>query len=100
MRPVQYFSPEYLERCRELTPEQVVAFLDDFRTLHAAAAAPRKSRLISLRLPEPLLAAFRTRASLAGVPYQTQIKRLMSAWLAAPDDPAPATSDSRPRFPR
>ena len=96
MRPVQYFSPEYLERCRELTPEQVVAFLDDFRTLHAAATMPRKSRLISLRLPEPLLAAFRTRASLAGVPYQTQIKRLMSAWLESPDAPAPHPIRPRP----
>lgn len=96
MRPVQYFSQEYLERCRELSPEQIVAFLDDFQALHAAATMPRKSRLISLRLPEPLLAAFRTRASLAGVPYQTQIKRLMSAWLAAPDDPAPDSTRPRP----
>ena len=96
MRPVQYFSPEYLERCRELTPEQVVAFLDDFQALHAAATVPRKSRLISLRLPDPLLAAFRTRAALAGVPYQTQIKRLMSAWLAAPDDPVPHPIRPRP----
>jgi predicted DNA binding CopG/RHH family protein len=95
VRPVQYFSPEYLERCRELTPEQVVAFLDDFQALHAAATVPRKSRLISLRLPEPLLAAFRARASLAGVPYQTQIKRLMSAWLESPDAPAPHPARSR-----
>ncbi|MBI4915261.1 MAG: hypothetical protein HY825_05385 [Acidobacteria bacterium] len=96
MRPVQYFSPEYLERCRELSPEQIVAFLDDFQALHAAASAPRKSRLISLRLPEPLLAAFRTRASLAGVPYQTQIKRLMAAWLESPDDPAHHPTRPRP----
>jgi len=96
VRSVQYFSPEYLQRCRELSPEQIVAFLDDFQALHAAATAPRKSRLISLRLPEPLLAAFRARASLAGVPYQTQIKRLMSAWLAAPDAPAPHPTRPRP----
>jgi len=80
MRPVQYFSKEYLEQCRKMTPEQIVSFLDGFRTLHAAAAAPAKSRLISLKVPEPLLAAFKMKAQLSGVPYQTQIKRLMTDW--------------------
>lgn len=78
MRPVQYFSPEYLAQCRKMTPEQIVSFLEDFRAL--SAAAPTKSRLISLKVPEPLLAAFRMKAKLSGVPYQTQIKRLMTDW--------------------
>lgn len=80
MRPVQYFSKEYLEQCRSMTPEQIVRFLDDFRRLHSNAA-PAKSRLISMKVPEPLLDAFKMKARLSGVPYQTQIKRLMSAWL-------------------
>ncbi len=45
-------------------------------------------RLISLKVPESLLDAFRGRCRLEGVPYQTQIKRLMSDWLrlaTAPD---------------
>ena len=54
-------------------------FLDDFRKLHAAVNT--RSRLISLKVPEPLLAAFRTKARLHGVPYQTQIKNLMRAWV-------------------
>lgn len=65
MRPVQYFTDEYLEQCRKMTPEQIVAFLEDFRTLQAAAVKPAKSRLISLKVPEPLLAAFKTKATLS-----------------------------------
>ena len=81
MRPVQYFSKEYLEHCRKMTPEQILTFLDDFRLLHAAAsAAPAKSRLISLKVPEHLLATFKMKAQRSGVHYQTQIKRLMTDW--------------------
>ena len=78
-RPVQRFTAEYLERCRSLSPDDVVRFLDDFKRIHGAANA--RSRLISLKVPEPLLAAFKIQAKLRGVPYQTQIKTLMRAWL-------------------
>ena len=78
-RPVQCFSDEYLERCRALSAADIVRFLDDFKRIHGHAEA--RSRLISLKVPEPLLAAFKTRARLAGVPYQTQIKNLMRRWL-------------------
>ena len=78
-RPLQRFSGAYLDRCRELSPEDVVRFLEDFRKLHGAATA--RSRLISLKVPEPLLAAFKAKTRLHGVPYQTQIKTLMQAWL-------------------
>ncbi len=81
MRPVQYFSKEYLERCRSMRPEQIIRFLDDFRLLHAPRERPPKSRLISMKVPEPLLESFKTKARLTGVPYQTQIKRLMRDWL-------------------
>lgn len=83
MRPTQFFSKEYLRQCRSMKPEQIVKFLDDFRLLHGAAdgAAASKSRLISLKVPERMLGAFKTKASLEGVAYQTQIKKLMSAWL-------------------
>ncbi len=81
MRPVQTFSKEYLERCKKLKPEEIVRFLEDFRRLHGEKK-PAKSRLISVKMPEDLLSAFRAKAGLEGVPYQTQIKRLMAAWLA------------------
>ena len=56
-------------------------FLEDFRTVHGVPRAPSKSKLISLRVPEDLLEAFRTRATLDGTPYQTKIKALMARWL-------------------
>jgi predicted DNA binding CopG/RHH family protein len=84
VRPVQFFSKDYLEQCRAMSPEQIVRFLEDFRLLHAPKAVPAKSKLISLKVPEPLLESFRTKARLNGTPYQTQIKRLMHDWLELP----------------
>ena len=78
-RPLQRFSEAYLERCRTLSPEDVVRFLEDFRKVQGAL--PARSRLISIRVPEPLLAAFKAQARLRGVPYQTQVKTLMRDWL-------------------
>jgi predicted DNA binding CopG/RHH family protein len=79
VRPVQFFTDEYLEKCRGMTADQVIRFLEDFRNLHAER--PTSSKLISLKVPEDLLQAFRQRADLAGVPYQAQIKRLMRKWV-------------------
>ncbi len=80
MKTVQYFSDEYLQQCQEMTPDQIIKFLDDFRQLHGAETRSR-SKLISIKIPENLLGAFKARASLAGTPYQTQIKALMKAWV-------------------
>ena len=68
MKPVQYFTPEYLEQCRRMTPDQVIRFVEDFRVLHAGrvAGSRSRSRLISLKVPEDLLELFKTRAQLAG----------------------------------
>ncbi len=83
MRPVQYFSDAYLEQCRHVTPEQALTFLEEFRLLQQPGkAAP--SKLISLKVPEPLLAAFRQRCDNEGIKYQTQIKQLMQEWLITP----------------
>jgi predicted DNA binding CopG/RHH family protein len=79
-RPIQYFSEDYLRQCSEMAPEQIVTFLDQFRLLHAKAGKS-KSRLISMKVDETLLETFRTQSQLRGVPYQTQIKRLMREWL-------------------
>ena len=80
MRPVQYFTKEYLEQCKGMKPADIVRFLDEFRRLHSPAAH-RGSRLISLKVPENLLEAFKAKAGLHNVPYQTQIKRLMMDWV-------------------
>jgi predicted DNA binding CopG/RHH family protein len=80
MKPVQYFSDEYLEQCRDMTPDQIIQFLDDFRQLHGTKAES-KSKLISIKVPENLLNAFKVQANRKGTPYQTQIKALMKAWV-------------------
>ena len=79
MKAVQYFSDEYLTHCREMSTKQILRFLDDFRRLHGAK--PAASKLISIKVPEDLLDAFKARAKLDGTPYQTQIKALMKEWL-------------------
>jgi uncharacterized protein (DUF4415 family) len=79
VRPVQFFTEEGLARGREMSPDEILEFLETFRLLQEPSVAP--SRLISLKVPEDLLRAFRSRCELAGVRYQTQIKRLMKAWL-------------------
>lgn len=85
MRPVQKFPDEYLARCREMSHDDIARFLDDFRRIHASG--PSRSRLISIKVPEDLLAAFKARARLCNVPYQTQIKKLMKAWMTDPGQP-------------
>ena len=80
MKTVQYFSDDYLRQCSEMSPDQIVTFLDQFRLIHAKTGKS-KSRLISLKVDETLLSAFRTQSELLAVPYQTQIKRLMRDWL-------------------
>lgn len=82
MKALQQFSPEYLERCRELTPDQIVRFLDEFRRMHGKSQS--RSKLISMKVPEDLLSAFKMRARLNGTPYQSQIKKLMVQWLEDP----------------
>ena len=79
MRPVQKFSDEYLERCGEMSHDEIVRFLDDFRRIHGNKR--RQSRLISMKVPDDLLAAFKAKARLCNVRYQTQIKKLMTEWL-------------------
>ena len=92
MKAVQYFSDEYLQQCRAMTPEQIVRFLDDFRQLHGATTYS-KSKLISIKIPENLLNVFKAQAARDGIPYQTQIKKLMREWVT---EPSRSTGAHRP----
>ncbi len=89
-RPVQYFSDEYLERCRALKPIEILEFLESFRLLHGHRAS--RSRLISLKVPEDLLDLFRRRCALEGVAYQARIKQLMREWLQIVSGADPTSS--------
>ncbi len=45
-RTVQYFSDEYLEYCKQLTPTQILKFIDQFQRLHWSRQ--RQAELIEL----------------------------------------------------
>jgi len=78
MKGLQKFTPEYLEQSRRMSPDSIARFLEEFRKLHG----PRtKSRLISMKVPEPLLHAFKMRCQVEGWRYQTKIKALMLSWI-------------------
>ncbi len=78
-RPVQFFSKEHLQRCKTMKPVHILRFLEDFRLLHASI--PEKKRLISMRISETLLRMAKAKSAALGVPYQTQIQRLIEAWV-------------------
>jgi predicted DNA binding CopG/RHH family protein len=81
MKAIQKFTPEYLEHCKTMSPKDIVAFLEDFRRIHGEREGAGKSQLISMKIRKPLLGAFKARCQLLGMPYQTQIKKLMVEWL-------------------
>ena len=58
----------------------VIRFLEEFQKL-ANPANRLPTKLISIKIPLPLLNAFRFKANQKGVPYQTMIKKLMEEWL-------------------
>jgi len=80
MRPIQYFSEEYLEQCKKMSPDNIAEFLESFRLMQAPTD---KSKLISIKIPESLLTVFRKKCSASNVKYQTQIKILMKQWVSS-----------------
>ena len=78
-KTVQYFTKEYLVRCANFTPDQIIEFLENYRNL--VAKVPKKCQLISLKVESSLLNAFKQKAILEGCHYQTKIKQLMREWI-------------------
>jgi predicted DNA binding CopG/RHH family protein len=78
-KALQIHSEESLAMGRSLSATEISRFVEDFRSLHSLVGA--KTKLISLKVPEPLLRAFRLKAEAQGLRYQTQIKKLMEEWL-------------------
>ncbi len=62
----------------DVTP--IIEFLEMFQQI-SDPRAQLPLKLISLKIPVPLLEAFKFRCQEMGVPYQTMIKRLMKEWL-------------------
>jgi predicted DNA binding CopG/RHH family protein len=82
-KTLQYLSTESLERSSQMSTKEIVQFLEDFRTIHSQTRSDPSSpsRLISLKVPENLLRAFKIKAEKKGWKYQTLIKHLMKDWF-------------------
>lgn len=78
-KAVQYFNKDALERTKNMTPEQIIEFLENYRKL--MAKAPEKCQLISIKIEPSLLHCFKKKAAKNGIPYQTMIKQLMREWI-------------------
>ena len=51
MRPVQFFSDEYLDQCKRMKPADVLRFLDEFRRLYAPPRPPTPTCQEDYRCP-------------------------------------------------
>ena len=76
---VQYITDDYLAQCQSATPKQILEFLESYRLMQAGED---KTKLISMKITESMLLAFRQKCELNGMKYQTQIKALMEQWLS------------------
>jgi predicted DNA binding CopG/RHH family protein len=88
VRPVQLASSAQILRHEGDDVTAIVEFLENFRQM-TDSRAQHKSKLISIKIPEPLLAAFKYKAEQEKTPYQKIIKQLMLAWLkSSPESPS------------
>lgn len=76
---LQYTKPDAVfDSPEDVT--SIIEFLENFqKMLDPRAQHPLK--LISIKMPVPLLEAFRARSKLVGIPYQTLIKKIMLEYL-------------------
>lgn len=81
-KTVQYFSKEYLTRCKGFTADQIIEFLENYRNL--VGKISEKCQPISLKIEPSLLNTFKQKANLEGSHYQTKIKQLMREWITSP----------------
>lgn len=84
MKPIQYFSDDYLAIAKKSSPTQIATFLEDFRTLQGNAKLRIEhgpTKLISLRLPVRVLSALKSLSKVKQVPYQTLMKEMIEKGL-------------------
>ncbi len=84
MKPVQFFSDEYLESTRKASPTQIASFLEEYRTLQAHAQLKINqgpTKLISIRLPIRLLAKLKALSKTKSIPYQSLMKQMLEKCL-------------------
>lgn len=84
MKPIQFFSDDYLRESRKASPTQIAKFLDDYRKLHGDAKLQvdrEPTKLISIRLPIRSLLKLKTLAKKKQIPYQTLMKQMIEAGI-------------------
>ena len=79
-KTLQYFTKEYLDQCKGMSTEQILEFLENYRML--VTEFSEKCQPISIKIEPSLLKAFKQKARLENIPYQTMIKQLMRDWLS------------------
>lgn len=77
-KPIQYFDSEYLQRCKGMSPDQIIEFEENFRELMSHPS--RKSSLVNIT--PSLLEKFKKQAAKKNIPYQTQLEKLIREWLS------------------
>lgn len=81
-KALQKFNLESVKQSSNFSTDQAIEFLEQFRLLAGIQSQRGNSKLISLKVPEPLLWAFKNKAARLGRPYQSLIKELMIEWLS------------------
>ena len=79
-RPTQLASDAQIVSSDGEDVTSIVEFLESFRQL-ADPRSAKAPKLISMKVPEPLLAAFRFKAERENKKYQTKIKELMLEYV-------------------
>lgn len=79
-RPTQLASEAQIVSSDGEDVTAIVEFLESFRQL-ADPRTAKAPKLISIKVPEPLLAAFRFKAERENKKYQTKIKELMLEYV-------------------
>jgi predicted DNA binding CopG/RHH family protein len=92
MKAVQFFSKQYLAICKKMSVEERLEYLDNFRRLYFEVDLSRttdklskkltkKSKLISIKMPESLISTLKMEAVRQNMPYQTLMKKLLREGL-------------------
>ncbi len=68
-----------MKKLKKPTPLEIVKYIESTQNLSLMTSG--KTKLISIKVPEALLKAFKLKCEGQGLRYQTQIKKLMMEWL-------------------
>ncbi len=76
---LQKFKKKDLSQIGNTDATQIAKFLEDFQ--HMIAGIDDKTKMISLRVPENILSAFKFKAERQKLKYQSVVIDLMRKWI-------------------